>query len=169
MKPLTTFIISGLIAVTAAYVTVQTIKPEQLNSVKSQSINSIYNRVINSGQLNCGYVVYSPYFTKDPNTGQLGGIFYDLTNELGKRLDLKINWSLNQAGEHLQRIFPLVALTPSVREFGRIPPQGAKSAIRHRSFLPVWNLMPELTTRVSTIIFPPLTPLKLKYRLRTGR
>ncbi len=95
MKPITALLTAGVIAVAAAYITVQAINLDRSDSSYEKSnTNLIYDRVIASGQLNCGYVIYSPYFTKDPNTGQLGGIFYDLTNELGKKLNLKVNWVL---------------------------------------------------------------------------
>lgn len=88
-------LIAGVTAAVISGVAVKMFSHQQAAAVVgTQERDAIYNRVIASGKLNCGYVVYSPYFTKDPNTGKLGGIFYDLTNELGKRLHLEINWSL---------------------------------------------------------------------------
>lgn len=49
--------------------------------------------VLNKGEIRAGYVVYPPCLIKDPNTGQLSGIFYDALEEMGKNLDLKINWA----------------------------------------------------------------------------
>lgn len=50
-------------------------------------------RVLRTGTLRCGYDVYEPSIIMDPNTKKLSGIFYDLMNEVGKRLSLKIDWS----------------------------------------------------------------------------
>ncbi len=51
-----------------------------------------FDRVIESGEIKCGYFVWPPYFMIDPNTEEKSGIFHDYTEELGKRLYLKINW-----------------------------------------------------------------------------
>jgi len=48
--------------------------------------------VLESGTIRAGYIVYPPYIVKDPKTGQLSGVFYDLTNALGDQLGLKIQW-----------------------------------------------------------------------------
>jgi ABC-type amino acid transport substrate-binding protein len=55
--------------------------------------NSAYDRVVNSGILRCGYIVWPPLFTKDPATGEYGGIFYDYVEAAGKALNLKIEWT----------------------------------------------------------------------------
>jgi len=56
-----------------------------------------FNRVLSTGTLKAGYIVYAPYVAKDPKTGELSGIFYDLTNDIGKRLGLKVEW-VEEAG-----------------------------------------------------------------------
>lgn len=58
----------------------------------SPAKETAYERVIRTGVLRCGYAVFAPYFTKDVNTGAFGGIWYDLTEAIAKRLDLKVNW-----------------------------------------------------------------------------
>ena len=95
MNAIKVILTACIVAILAAFITVKmTHSGSHVDLSVHQTENQIYNRVIESGTLNCGYVAYSPYFTKDANTGKLGGIFYDLTNELGKRLSLKINWSV---------------------------------------------------------------------------
>lgn len=54
---------------------------------------SVFDRVIKSGTIRCGYFSWYPAITKDPNTGQLSGIFYDFMNEVGKTLSLKVEWT----------------------------------------------------------------------------
>lgn len=54
---------------------------------------SVYDRVIRTGTLRCGYFLYPPVLSKDPNTGEFSGIFYDYLSELGKDLSLKIKWA----------------------------------------------------------------------------
>jgi ABC-type amino acid transport substrate-binding protein len=53
---------------------------------------SAYQRVIKSNSIHCGYSQWSPLLYTDPNTNQKAGIFYDLMEEVGKRLSLKIVW-----------------------------------------------------------------------------
>lgn len=54
--------------------------------------SSAFDRVMKSGTLRCGYVVGAPYFTIDAATNKKSGIWYDLTQEMGKWLDLKVEW-----------------------------------------------------------------------------
>lgn len=49
-------------------------------------------KVLDKGEIRVGYVVYPPGMIKDPNTGELSGIFHDALEEAGKNLGLKINW-----------------------------------------------------------------------------
>lgn len=55
-------------------------------------VDSRFQKIIASGEIRCSYLVYSPYFRKDPNTGQLSGIFHDIMEEIAKRSSLKIVW-----------------------------------------------------------------------------
>lgn len=48
--------------------------------------------VLERGEIRAGYIVYPPYIMKDPNTAELSGIFYDLTNAIGDQLGLRIEW-----------------------------------------------------------------------------
>jgi ABC-type amino acid transport substrate-binding protein len=53
---------------------------------------STYERVLRTGVIRCAYGIYAPPMIKDPNTGQLSGIFYDVMQEVGKRLGVKVEW-----------------------------------------------------------------------------
>lgn len=55
--------------------------------------DEVYNRVISSGTIKCGYSPWPPFIVKDPNTGKMSGILYDIVTEIGKSLDLKIEWA----------------------------------------------------------------------------
>ena len=50
------------------------------------------DRVIATGVIRASYANYPPYCIKDPNTGKLSGIFVEVLNEVGKRLELKVDW-----------------------------------------------------------------------------
>ncbi|MDD5586300.1 MAG: transporter substrate-binding domain-containing protein [Alphaproteobacteria bacterium] len=50
-----------------------------------------------TGVLRCGYIIWPPVLTKDPNTGKIGGLFPDLIEEIGKQLSVKIEWTTEMA------------------------------------------------------------------------
>ena len=53
---------------------------------------SVYERVIGTGILRCAYTPYSVGLMKDPNTGQLSGIYHDAVEQLAANLGLKVVW-----------------------------------------------------------------------------
>lgn len=61
-------------------------------SGETRDSQDLLETVLNRGEIRTGYVVYPPAFIKDPNTGELSGIFHDALEEAGKNLGLKINW-----------------------------------------------------------------------------
>ena len=64
---------------------------------------SVHARVMKAGTIRCGYFVWPPFFAVDANTGAKSGIFYDITEELGRRLELKIDWAQElNFGSYLQ-------------------------------------------------------------------
>ena len=54
---------------------------------------SAYDRVIRTGVLRCGYFVWAPHFSVNMKDGKKSGVYYDIIEELGKSLNLKIDWS----------------------------------------------------------------------------
>lgn len=52
-----------------------------------------YERVMRTGVIRCAYATWPPYIMKDPNTGALSGLSYDYVMEMGRTLDLKIEWT----------------------------------------------------------------------------
>ena len=54
---------------------------------------SAYDRVMRTGTIRCGYIVYPPYLDRDVNTGKFSGIWFDLMEKLGRELSLKIEWT----------------------------------------------------------------------------
>jgi ABC-type amino acid transport substrate-binding protein len=52
-----------------------------------------YARVLKQGRIRVGYISYPPSFIKDPNSGQMSGIFHEVLQEVGKNLDLKIDYT----------------------------------------------------------------------------
>jgi ABC-type amino acid transport substrate-binding protein len=53
---------------------------------------SAYQRIQRTNTIRCGYTSWDPLFFVDAKTGEKKGIFHDLMEEVGKRLDYKIIW-----------------------------------------------------------------------------
>ncbi len=58
---------------------------------RNQSL-SVSDKVVNSGVIRIGYIIYPPLLEKDPKTGQLSGVSYDLVEAAAKNLGLKTDW-----------------------------------------------------------------------------
>jgi polar amino acid transport system substrate-binding protein len=93
MKPVSSFIATALIAIVAAYGTVKLTSPVGTQTSAPATKESAYDRVMRTGELRCGYFSWKPAFIKDPNTGEMSGIFHDYMTEMGKVLRLKIIWA----------------------------------------------------------------------------
>ncbi|MBI5214612.1 MAG: amino acid ABC transporter substrate-binding protein [Ignavibacteriae bacterium] len=58
-----------------------------------QQSESVYENVVSSQKLRCAYIPYPPATIKDPNTGELSGIFVDIIKEAVKNMGFKIEWT----------------------------------------------------------------------------
>ncbi len=56
------------------------------------SSQAVSDKVIQNGEIRIGYIVYPPLLFKDPATGKLSGVSYDLVEAAAKKLNLKTNW-----------------------------------------------------------------------------
>ncbi len=54
-----------------------------------------YERVMRTGVLRCGYGLWEPAVMRDPNTGEFSGILYDFMQEVGKALNIKVEYTLD--------------------------------------------------------------------------
>jgi ABC-type amino acid transport substrate-binding protein len=61
--------------------------------VQKAQEQSVYDRVMQSGKIRCGYVLYSPGCIKDANTGKLSGIGIDTILMVAKNLGLEVQFS----------------------------------------------------------------------------
>lgn len=69
------------------------------NNNNNVNVNSsVLDDIIKNDTIRCGYLLYPPYFMRDPNTGIKSGIFYDIMEAIGKNSNLKIDWADNETG-----------------------------------------------------------------------
>ena len=86
MKSLALIVLGIVIALAA-------VRFEPHKTESTAKIEPAYDRVMKTRTIRCGWVNYPPATYKDPNTGQLQGIFVDVMDNVGKQLDMKIDWS----------------------------------------------------------------------------
>ena len=55
--------------------------------------NSVYDRVVKSGVIRACYVVYPPALIKDPNTGEMSGVFVEALEKSAENMGLKVEWN----------------------------------------------------------------------------
>lgn len=63
----------------------------QGSSTQAQASDT-YAAVAERGTLECGYIPYPPAMMKDPNTGELSGIFHDAIETAAGNLGWKVEW-----------------------------------------------------------------------------
>ena len=51
-----------------------------------------FDRVVSTNVIRAGYVVYPPGSIKDPNTGELSGVFVEIMEAAAKSLSLRVEW-----------------------------------------------------------------------------
>jgi len=61
-------------------------------SKDSTQKESVYDRVMRTGTIRCGYLTYSDWLAKDPQTGKLNGMFVEVMDEVSRLTNLKIEW-----------------------------------------------------------------------------
>lgn len=57
------------------------------------SAGEVFDRVMKDGKIRCGYAMWPPMMFMDVNEGELHGVAHDLTEALGRNLDLEIEWA----------------------------------------------------------------------------
>lgn len=90
MKNLSQILIAALVAVLVSYSVVNYAKPTAA-PVQPATASKLLEKI------HCGYVVYPPYFIKDPKTGQFSGIFYDLTQKISEETGIPVEWSFESS------------------------------------------------------------------------
>jgi polar amino acid transport system substrate-binding protein len=91
-------IVSAVLGIIALVIAVNVItnlfsKPTVNVSEARKRDTSVYDRVLKAGKIRCGYVTYPPSCIKDPNTGELSGIFIETIKEVGENLELVIEFT----------------------------------------------------------------------------
>lgn len=62
------------------------------DSAPSALGSTAYDRIVSSGEISVCYVITPPSLIKDPNTGELSGVSYEVLEQAAKNLGLKLSW-----------------------------------------------------------------------------
>lgn len=65
---------------------------------------SVYDRVMRTGTLRCGFMLWPPYFDVDPNTGAVKGVGADLYRAVADLLDIKVEYKEIVVGQQVQEM-----------------------------------------------------------------
>lgn len=84
-------ILTILLSIITAIIAIQVMPKNESNDSATKN-ESAYERVIETGVLRCGYFSWTPSFIKNPQTGEMSGIFHDYMEEMAKALKIKIEW-----------------------------------------------------------------------------
>jgi len=90
MKPaqlLIVIIVSAIIAVAAVKLM------PQAHVAASASEQPAFDRVTSTRTLHCGYFIWAPYLMLDPNTKKMTGFAYEIFEQVGKVLGVKVEWT----------------------------------------------------------------------------
>lgn len=63
------------------------------SSPTSSTYQSTYERVLSSGKLRCGYILWPLTVEKDPNTGSFKGAYFDFVEKVASEMGLTVEWT----------------------------------------------------------------------------
>lgn len=64
-----------------------------MHSLLALADEPAFNRVMQNKTIHCGYFVWPPYIAKDPNTGALSGINYEIMEGIAKNIGFTVQWT----------------------------------------------------------------------------
>jgi len=82
-----------VLAAATAFGVVKVAAPTADTTSVAQTKETAYQRVMRTGTLRCAYYLYPQFFDQDLTTKKFSGFYYDLLEEMGRRLSLKIEWA----------------------------------------------------------------------------
>lgn len=83
-------LISALVAAVVAWLVMAMVGTDGSPAAQRESVAK---RVMRTGVIRCGYVVWPPQLLVDANSGEKSGFAYDFMNALAKELDVKVEWT----------------------------------------------------------------------------
>lgn len=63
-----------------------------IQTAQAEEVTIGFDRVMKTNKLRCGYAIATPWFMKDPLSGNLSGYGYDVTMALASKAGLEVEW-----------------------------------------------------------------------------
>jgi polar amino acid transport system substrate-binding protein len=92
-SPLGVIVVTALVAAMVSFGVMRFTSSASSGSPAAAVRESAYDRILRTGVIRCGYIVYPPYLLKDPNTGQMSGPAFDFMSVIAKELNVKLEWT----------------------------------------------------------------------------
>lgn len=86
-------VVTALISLMVSLAVVHFVTPTKGGAGLVAVKETAFDRIMRTNTIRCGYVLYEPFVRKDPNSGQFSGVAVDLMDEIGKLLNLNIEWT----------------------------------------------------------------------------
>lgn len=93
MKNIISFKVFGLAIFVAmiSFLTTKTILNQNSSTIQKET--TVYDRVLKTGVIRAAYIVYPPTSIKNPNTGEMSGVFIEALNKAAENMGLKVDWN----------------------------------------------------------------------------
>ena len=66
--------------------------PRNFEKAPAPIKETAFERITRTNTLRCGYAIAPPWTMIDPNTKQLSGVNYDVTNAVAEKMGVKVDW-----------------------------------------------------------------------------
>jgi len=76
----------------SAFAVVKSAGLQNGNTSAQTARETAFERITRTNTLRCGYAIATPWTMIDPNTKQLSGVNYDMTNAVAQKIGLKVEW-----------------------------------------------------------------------------
>lgn len=100
-KSVGTVLVSILAALIASHLMIKMSGSPKMMPAATQT-ESAYDRMMRTGTLRCGFTPWPPYFSLDPNTGELSGISKDMSDATAQVLGIKLEYVQITGGQQVQ-------------------------------------------------------------------
>jgi len=95
MKNLSPILITAIVAAVVALAVVHLTEPPAPDAAANKDTAAAQHTL--PAKMTCGYAVYPPFLSKDPKTGQLSGIFYDITQKVSEEIGIPVEWTVESS------------------------------------------------------------------------
>ena len=148
-----TLLLVALVSAGVAYGTLNYVNQNPTTATPATKETRL-DQIKRTGTLRCGYQVWPPMFVKDPNTGKMSGLYYDLVEEIGRQLKIKIEWTAEIATGQMLSDLNMNRYDAVCGYFGRTPSRAREAGFTMPLFyVPIYMYVRADDTRFDRDVF----------------